>query len=175
MTKHLLTWDNVETQCRDIVARCEKYEYDAIVPIARGGVIPGRIVHESLGGDFITIGCRSYDDDTHSQGELEWYQFPEETFRSKKYKRILLVDDICDTGATLEAAFEKIKACSPDSQILAAVIVAKSVRLPAFGEIIFGSTIEPEKWVVFPWEPKPEVRVSPWFLPSSWIGARFTN
>ena len=84
---------DVNTLCRDIVLA--KFDPDVVVGISRGGLLPGVMMSHWLNKPFKPIKAALRD-------FPEW----EDYLPRKTDKRVLIVDDICDSGKT----FEKIKA-----------------------------------------------------------------
>lgn len=79
-------------------------QFDIVVAIARGGMIPGALVAQKLGVNFATI-VINFRDDMHKpcRNTPELIQPIEFSYSGKK---ILLVDDRSKTGATLQKAKE---------------------------------------------------------------------
>ncbi|MCE4616997.1 MAG: hypothetical protein F7C32_00200 [Desulfurococcales archaeon] len=142
-----LTWseidDAVEKISQTIVKRGEKY--DTIVAIMRGGLIPARLLADKL--DIRDIGVI----------EIKFYIAPGET-RTKPIvrqpltldiedKKVLIVDDVSDTGKSLQVALTAISLHGP-SLIHTATLYLKpwSTFVPDY----FAYTVE--EWIVFPWE-----------------------
>ena len=83
---------DVNTLCRDIVL--DKFDPEVIVGISRGGLTPGVMMSHWMVKPFkpITAALRDFPD---------WDDY----LPKKTDKRVLIVDDICDSGET----FEQIK------------------------------------------------------------------
>jgi hypoxanthine phosphoribosyltransferase len=96
MNKLWYTWEqmrkDVDALCRDIVL--DRFDPEVIVGISRGGLVPGVMMSHWFKKPFkpITAAIRDFP---------EW----EDYLPRKSDKRVLIVDDICDSGKT----FEKIK------------------------------------------------------------------
>lgn len=75
-------------------------------------------------------------------------KFTNEVEKYKK-KRILLVDDIYDTGKTLEYFSNNFEYKS----LYTATLTSKSYTPNVEGkQVIYGKYLEPHFWIVFPWE-----------------------
>jgi len=83
---------DVNTLCREIVLA--KFDPDVIVGISRGGLLPGVMMSHWLQKPFKPIKAALRD-------FPEW----EDYLPRKTDKRVLIVDDVCDSGKT----FHKIK------------------------------------------------------------------
>jgi len=86
-------WDemrrDVNVLCRDIAI--EKFDPEVIVGLSRGGLTPGVMMSHWFNKPFKPI-------KTSLRDFPEWEDF----MPRKTDKRILIVDDICDSGATFE-------------------------------------------------------------------------
>jgi hypoxanthine phosphoribosyltransferase len=77
-------------------------EFDLVVAIGRGGVIPGFLISKKLKKDLELLWLRFRDD----KNKIMFGQprlIEKSTLKFQK-KRVLLVDDVCKTGATLKTA-----------------------------------------------------------------------
>ena len=103
-----LKWDEIDAMCSELAAAIEKsgYKPDVIVGIARGGWVPARLLSDKLGNESV------------ASMRVEFYTAPGVTNRVPKItqpvsvdvkgKRVLLVDDVSDTGHSLELAFKSL-------------------------------------------------------------------
>ncbi|MEB3755667.1 MAG: hypothetical protein GSR79_02215 [Desulfurococcales archaeon] len=149
---YYVSWSDIEKYSRIIAEKvsADKYVVDAIIGIMRGGIVPSRIIADYLGvRNLGTI-------------EVMFYQRPGET-RHKPVirqpltlnisdKNILIVDDVSDTGKSLQVALSAITLYGP-SQIKTATLYIKpwTTFIPDY----YGASAT--KWIVFPWE-KNEVK-----------------
>ena len=123
----------------------DTYEVEAIVSIARGGMTLGHFLSEYLNiRDVFSINSISYDK-MQKLDNIEVFNIPNLT----KYKNILLVDDISDSGDTLKTISTILKDRFKNLEIKTATIFYK-----------VNSKIEPDfyvrknsdKWIDFFWE-----------------------
>lgn len=85
--------------------------YDRIIAIARGGLSLGLILSDFLQTPISTITTQSYTD-IGKQGELT---ITSKLGTSIKGKRVLLVDDIADSGKTFRRSLSYLKRLKPAS------------------------------------------------------------
>lgn len=78
------------------------HSYDRVVAIGRGGILPGYLVARYLDCPFETISL-VFRDDRHQPIYSEPQVIQSSSFETRG-KTILLVDDVANTGATLETA-----------------------------------------------------------------------
>ena len=118
---------------------------DYLVGIALGGLIPLALIAEELDiRTIVTFSAKSYRGT--ERGELNILYKPTVDLHDKK---VLLVDEIADSGTTLYAITDILQKEYRASEVRTAVIsynTDKCAQLPDF--YIFGDT----RWIVFPWE-----------------------
>jgi hypoxanthine phosphoribosyltransferase/molybdopterin converting factor small subunit len=149
---YYVTWNDIEKYSNMIAEKISEdgYIVDTVIGIMRGGVIPARIIADYLGVRNMGI------------IEVMFYQRPGET-RHKPVirqpltldisdKNILIVDDVSDTGKSLQVALSAIALYGP-SQIKTATLYIKpwTTFIPDY------YAASATKWIVFPWE-KNEVK-----------------
>jgi xanthine phosphoribosyltransferase len=113
-------------------------KFDAMVAITRGGLVPAAILAWEMDIRLIdTICISSYHD--KKQGKAEILKNLADTGQ-----RILVVDDLVDTGATAVLVREML----PNAHI--AAVYAK----PEGRDLIdtFVTEVSQDTWIVFPWE-----------------------
>jgi len=98
--KHYYSWQDVENMCSNIVLQMyqDPWRPDYIVGITRGGNVPATIISNMTGIRCEAIKVSLRDDDSESESNC-W--MAEDAFGYEtEPKKILIVDDINDTGAT---------------------------------------------------------------------------
>jgi len=144
---YYVSWVDIEKYSRIIAEKvsADRYTVDAVIGIMRGGIVPARIIADYIGVRNLGI------------IEVMFYQRPGET-RHKPVirqpltldisdKNILIVDDVSDTGKSLQVALSAITLYGP-SQIKTAALYIKpwTTFIPDY----YGTSAT--KWIVFPWE-----------------------
>lgn len=129
---------------------------DVIVGISRGGIMPAMYIHQWFDGSTTDIDLLIHNKDEINFGSLRRY------VRSKTLK-LLIVDDINDTGATLDSTIHgihqtRLEQCWDNTQgfdidIRTAALVdnvGSAHRLTYAGTEI--DKVSNPCWVAFPWE-----------------------
>ena len=81
-------------------------DFDWYVAISRGGLAPAYRLAQLTGVKNIdTFVAYSYDDETHKPGRM---QYLAKDYSHLRGKRVLLIDDLVDRGATMEFAMQKL-------------------------------------------------------------------
>jgi len=143
----IVSWDEAYNMCYYLFEKLvENDEYpDIIVGIARGGWIPARLLADFYGNKFTAnIKIEFYKDTSKVKREPTITQ---ELTVNIEDKVILIVDDVADSGKSLEAAIEHIKKKKPKDVKTATLHYKKrSIIKPDY------YIRETDQWVVYPWE-----------------------
>ena len=132
-------WPFFGELCRALALRVARgYDPEVVVGIAKAGVIPAAIVATILQREFISISI-SRDSDSAAP---ELISGPPSSIRGK---RVLLVDETCDTGDTLKLALNEVLQMGP-ADVRTAVSFTTGAWQPDF------HAFETEKAIVLPWD-----------------------
>ncbi|WP_117354126.1 phosphoribosyltransferase family protein [Acidilobus sp. 7A] len=143
----LITWSQVDEAVNKIAEGigASSFRPDAIVCIMRGGLIPGRLLADRLGIDDIgTIEVKLY----ISPGQRMERPFLRQPLTLPiKDRKVLLVDDVSDSGLTLQFAVQALSLYMPSDIRTAALYVKPWTKLVPdyYAEQV-------NKWIIFPWE-----------------------
>ncbi len=121
------------------------FKPNVIVGIARGGWIPARILSDVLYMDTLQNIRIEYYTDVGSKGKEPKITQP--LTGSMKGKNVLLIDEVADTGDTLQHAIDHIKNLGV-KEVRSAVLHYKptSTVVPDY------YMVETTSWIVYPWE-----------------------
>ena len=142
-----VTWDDIHVMSLKIARRIieDNYKPDAIVGVLRGGFIVARIVADVLDvEDLGAVEVKFY------KGIAEHAERPiitQPLTLDVRDKKVLIVDDVVDSGRTLEVVTEQVRLRGASIVKSAALFTKpKSIIHPDF--YITMTT----DWVIFPWE-----------------------
>ena len=153
MNKQFLTWDEIERLVKDRLIPQLTGHYDAVLGITRGGMIPACIVSEEMGiRNVLTAAVMFYTDVERTLPEPIFLQFPADVLLVGK--RILIVDDVWDSGKTAHTVRERVRRAG--AQPTVAVIHYKPAhsRFPGDGPDVVAQELD--GWIVYPWDPERE-------------------
>ncbi len=125
--------------------RADGYRPDIIVGIARGGLVPSRILADLLETrDFAIITIEYYVGINKTKQEPVLKQCLHTQLSGKK---VLLVDDVSDGGRSLQVAKKHLEEQAA-KEIRIATVYCKpgTITLPDYFEK------ETSRWIIFPWE-----------------------
>ena len=124
---------------------------DVVVGIARGGVPLARLLGAHYGVPVVEFVARHNRSDTlhlPATGHVELPDAPDTALAEHDGKRMLLVDDICGTGATYLAAIPWLATHLPASAVRTAAL-CRSRAAAYTPDTWVWDTLD---WVVFPWD-----------------------
>ena len=125
--------------CRALAVHVARgFDPDVVVGIAKAGVIPAAIIATILQREFVAIAITRSSDDA----DPEVVAGPP---ASLKGKRVLLVDETCDTGDTLKLALNEVQAIRP-ADVRTAVSFKTGPYLPDY------YALETESFIILPWD-----------------------
>ncbi|MFD5089826.1 phosphoribosyltransferase [Amycolatopsis thailandensis] len=130
---------------------------ERVIGLANGGISPAHLIATTLGMNARIVRARHNTSDGAYQqatGEVSLDLTPlTRTLNGQRLKgRVLVVDDICGSGATLRRVHDDLTPLlSPGAQLLTAVLCLNTgaSTLPDY------SIWTVSDWVVFPWEQPP--------------------
>ena len=160
MKKTYYTWSDVENQTQEILRQIalDPWRPDYVVGLTRGGLVPANLISQYLECPMECLKVSLRDDATQPEHNL-W--MAEDAYEGKK---ILIVDDINDSGATLNWIQSDWGDFHPSKKEPWADIWNNSVRFAVlinneaseFKHIDYSSIeinkAEEDSWIVFPWE-----------------------
>ena len=108
----LLDWDEVDKLIDHLIPQF-KVEFEAMVIITRGGIIPGGLLCEALDLKEVLTAAVDFPYEAERQAAklLAWpkfIQFPED--EQLRGRRVLVVDDVWGSGRTITAVKNKVSA-----------------------------------------------------------------
>ena len=143
MLKKYYAYENFKNDTKRLIQEVESYQPEAILAIARGGYTLAHAMAEGLNlRDLQSIRTELYDKETIRE---KITLFGECSF---SVKRVLVVDDIADSGKTLAYIMEYLKEEFPGIEFQSATLFYKktSIYEPDFW------VNEADAWIEFFWE-----------------------
>ena len=144
MQKIYYSYEDFRGDTRKIIQEIESFDAEAIVGVARGGLTLSHTIAEGLNiRDVQTIRTELYDGDSKRQ-DISLFGL----CSFKNIKRVLVVDDIADSGKTLEFIMKYLELNFPDIEFKTATLFYKKTS-------VYEPTIwikEAKEWIEFFWE-----------------------
>jgi xanthine phosphoribosyltransferase len=141
-----VSWDQFHRDARALAWRlADAGPFDAVVAITRGGLVAAAIVARELGIRLIDTVCvTSYNHTTQGEVRLLKRASPEIAASGESAKRVLIVDDLVDTGNTAKVVRELL----PNAHF--AAVYAKPMGRPLVDTFI--TEVSQDTWIYFPWD-----------------------
>lgn len=151
-----VSWDQIEAMVDDIVSRMDG-TFDALLAITRGGMIPACLISQKMGlRNIIMAAVVLYTSVDESRVEPTFLQFPPSNYI--RGKRVLVVDDVWDTGRTVTAVRQRV--IEAGGIPFVAVLHHKPGRSLFPGDGPDVCACKTNDWIVYPWDPqKAELRL----------------
>ena len=150
----LITWSEVQRLCRRlaIMIRSSNYAPDVVVAISRGGYVPARLICDYL--DIMAL--TSIRTEHYLSGSVKQAQviIRDPLCTDIENLRVLVVDDVNDSGDTLELAIRHLQNFHPD-EIRTAVMHRKTTT--HFAEDYYARKIIKWRWLIYPWAVKEDI------------------
>jgi uncharacterized protein len=145
--KRFLTWDHIQAMVEELARRSHQ-PYDALLAITRGGLVPAGLLAYHLGQRNILVAAvQFYSGVARRAQQPTFLQFPADPFLSGQ--RILIVDDIWDSGKTISAVKERVLAAG-GTPITAVLHYKPEASVYPDEPDYFVETTD--AWIVYPWE-----------------------
>ncbi len=121
-----VSWNDIEYLVQILSENILKIPrtFSSITTLSRGGLIPSRLLADSLGIKKIFVD------------------------QNKIYSNSLFVDDIFDSGKTFDDIFSKVD--EPSNFIFATLFARRGMKYPS--QLIYGKKTIDASYVVFPWD-----------------------
>jgi hypothetical protein len=117
-----------------------------IVAIGRGGWVPGRVLSDLLGLMDLTEFKVEHYRGAHREGAAG-VRYP--LSASVAGRRVLLVDDVSDTGDTYRVALAHLAEHGPPADIRTAALHHKTVS--SFEPDFYAGRVVRWRWLIYPW------------------------
>ena len=105
--KDIIDWDDLDELVRGL-AETVRGEYDVMLAITRGALVPAGMLAYRLGIRNILVAAVAYYDDAGQPGPSPTFlQFPADPLLHGR--RVLIVDEVWDSGTTIHAVTERVR------------------------------------------------------------------
>jgi len=151
----VLTWAQVTRLAHRLatLVRESGFEPDVIVAIARGGTVPARLLADAL--DVMALSSVRVVHYLAGARRQRRARLVEPLHVAVQGKRVLVVDDVADSGETYEVACRHIARARPKGLRTAAL---HCKRGSAFVPDFFAETLTRWRWISYPWARDEDIR-----------------
>jgi hypoxanthine phosphoribosyltransferase len=144
----LVTWKKFSEMARDLALTIKESGYtpDLVIAIGRGGYVPARVVCDYLLHDMLTSFKVEHWGMAAEEKPRVIVRFPLAV--DIRDQAVLIVDDVTDTGRTLDTAVSYIRSLGP-REIRTAVLQHKVKS--SFCPDYFAREEREWRWIIYPW------------------------
>ncbi|MEO8272515.1 MAG: phosphoribosyltransferase family protein [Chloroflexota bacterium] len=145
--KTIVTWDDLDALVGALADKVGT-DYDVVLVITRGGLVPAGMLAYRLGlRDILVAAVVFYDDAGQTAEQPTFFQFPSDPLLHGR--RVLIVDEVWDTGTTIAAVVARVEIAG--GRPTTAVIHYKPGRskVPLMPDHFVEAT---DDWVVYPFK-----------------------
>ncbi|MER5172534.1 xanthine phosphoribosyltransferase [Thioclava sp. GXIMD2076] len=143
-----ISWDQIHRDARALAWRLDgkgpiEGNWKAVVGITRGGLVPAMIMARELDIRTVdTISVKSYNHQARTEPHV--IKPPQADIMGADGEGVLIVDDLVDTGRTLEL----VRTLYPKAHF--ATIYAKPMGVPMVDSYV--TEVSQDTWIFFPWD-----------------------
>jgi hypothetical protein len=144
----VISWSSFYDLARRLARKIRNsgYQPEVIVAIGRGGYVPGRILSDLLGQmDLTSFKIEHYHHARKQHAARVRYPLATDVAG----RRVLLVDDVADSGETFAVALEHLNSRGSPAEIRSAVLHYKSISpyVPDY----YAQKVLKWRWIIYPW------------------------
>lgn len=140
--KAIISWDQLHKDCRKLTHKILELnrQWDGIIAITRGGMIPAAILARELGIRTVdTIAVKTYSHQTINEPQVL-----KDVATETDGTNYLLIDDLVDTGKTAKFVRDRL----PNAYF--ATVYAKAEGKPLVDAYV--EEYAQDSWIYFPWD-----------------------
>ncbi len=144
-----VTWDDLDDLVSELAERLATIPApDVVLAISRGGLVPAGMLGYRMGWrDMLLAAVVVYDDESGFRGEAEFLQFPaDEQLRGK---RVLIIDEVWDSGTTIAAVSARIRAAGGEPVTAVLHYKPGKSRVDIVPDLYI---VETDDWVIYPFK-----------------------
>jgi hypothetical protein len=149
--KEYLGWGQIEGLVDRLLEQIPR-DYDVLMAVTRGGLVPAGLIAEKINQRNVMVAAvMFYTGEGETLDEPLFLQFPSDALLNRK--RVLIIDDIWDSGRTAMSVKERVEAAGGEAEI--AVLHYKPEH-SVYEDQPDYYVVETDRWIVYPWEPVEE-------------------
>lgn len=146
--KRILGWDDIMREVDDLVGRIGS-DYDALLVITRGGMVPACLISERLDlRNILVAAVQLYTGIGTTLDDPIFLQFPNDILLHGK--QILVVDDVWDSGRTAMCVRQRIQAAGGIPTLAVLHYKPRASRFPDHQPDFYAEMTD--DWLVYPWD-----------------------
>ena len=106
--RDIVSWDELDRLVGLLADRLAGRQFDVLLAITRGGMVPaGMLAYRLKLRDILVAAVEYYDEAGQPGSRPTFFQFPADPLL--RGKRVLIVDEVWDSGTTIHAVTERVR------------------------------------------------------------------
>lgn len=155
--KFYVSYNTVHKLIKNLAERvtASGFDPDIIVAIGSGGFIPARIMKTFINRPIYAVGISYYGVDNKHRTHPTKIQWIDEAADQIRGKKVLLIDEVDDTRATLAYCVGELLSYNPEEiavLVLHNKLKQKDVDFPPEIKRYFPAMEITDKWIKYPWD-----------------------
>ena len=157
MEKYYVSYNQIHSIMKDLSEQIVKsgFEPDYIVAIGTGGFIPARMIKTFINRPILTVGIAYYDLNDNIMDKPNIIQWIDDADAKLKGKKILLIDEVDDSRATIGYCLDKLLTHEPEEIVVAVVHNKEKEKRGAIPHAVkqyYAGETMGDKWICYPWD-----------------------
>ena len=145
--RDIVTWDALADMVAELATKV-RADYDVMLAITRGGLVPAGMLAYRLGIRNILVAAVEYYDDTGQPGPRPTFlQFPADPLL--RGQRVLIVDEVWDSGTTIHAVRERVRQAGGIATTAVLHYKPERSQVPGAPD---HHVVTTDRWVVYPFK-----------------------
>ncbi len=145
--RHVVTWDELDGLVRRLAEQV-RGEYDVLLAITRGALVPAGMLAYLLGiRNILVAAVAFYDDAGHHADQPSFLQFPADPLL--RGQRVLVVDEVWDSGTTIQAVIDRVRLAGGVPTTAVLHYKPSRSRVPSVPD---HHVVATDDWVVYPFK-----------------------
>jgi hypoxanthine phosphoribosyltransferase len=155
--KYYVSYNTVHKLVKGLAQKLKDsgYDPDVIVAIGSGGFIPARIIKTFINRPIYAVGISYYGIDHTHMDHPHKIQWIDEVQSQLTGKKVLLIDEVDDTRATLAYCVGELLKYKPEEiavLVLHNKLKKKDVEMPSEIKRYYAGEEIPDIWIKYPWD-----------------------
>jgi uncharacterized protein len=150
LARRHITWTDVGRMVSTLLGQLPR-DFDNILVITRGGMVPACLISERTGvRNILCAAVVLYEGSEQKYAEPKFVQFPDD--HQVKGRRVLVIDDVWDSGSTIVAVRDRLRAAG--ASVAVCVLHWKPTHSRFPGDKPDYHAEQTDGWIVYPWDPE---------------------
>mmetsp|Transcript_27513 Transcript_27513/g.50409 ORF Transcript_27513/g.50409 Transcript_27513/m.50409 type:complete len:221 (+) Transcript_27513:69-731(+) len=153
------SYAHIHSAVSALAAPIQAWQPDVMVAIGGGGFIPARMLRTQVKVPILAVSLELYDDATKTANtqviKKQWFDEATGVGKLVRGGRVLIVDEVDDTRATLEYCVKELQKTNSPAAVAVAVVhnklKTKKGTIPD-GVAYFAGEDVPDRWNCYPWD-----------------------